>query len=921
MLKLLNLFVHRDFSLWGLEYNYGDVLATESGRIADHVSLQTDQIDQYLYAACSGELSVGLPVFTSVNLEQLPEDSTNEPLSETADLCLMGNPFVRSASQLLEGTLVPSVFDPNFQGFQYFNVDVQSLMEDLRELLGQSTVPPDANISDDEVERRMSRFLKGMLSVYVEGGQRLGKPGRKLDPLTPTLYQVGFTAVTSFGLWSPGDIYDRMRSFVEEEQDLSDFLVLVPKPPTAFSGVSSKAAAIQLTEHTLYNWSDLLSLKEDWPQSRADWRQVGNNQKALYRQRLLARSGLLPSGVQEVPAFEFNSQDWRNLFQLEAVVEYYANFDDPWVPKSVPLDISETNYSQLDRMSLVIQGDDASISNGKIILSGNPNLQRVRKEQHYIYLENSQIEHWFRIANIDNNGKVTAIDSKGAVPEFPNGVTSSPWRIDLYTSVDFLPLEGSGAIINGDEITLDGNPDFSRFKTKDTTKPQCLCDGIIFNTEPGRMYLIKSIIPGANKLKLEVVPTQLNGTTSAWQISHVPIIVLVDPLGPRNGLKGTKTTRIDTNIIKLEQPSPDLKKVNSHGFETIYLSADTARPSKTYRIVSANADNNTVTLDGDPSLPIGATSAWSIPAGIGGEPPPLTYNLGPGLQKLLLKRKAKPKANPPTPARPAQGPIVAKGFDHYDGVMYIVANGEATGVADSWDESISESLAPIGFHRSVHPSLQQCQATHQFRWTSYTSRTDQEMELPNGGLSDPEDNHRSIRGNHRYEVFSVVTESSGTGSDFRNYCFRVNDRLSDNLTVDNVFEARGYFEPSPTSGGQRRIRIHYGSQGSQEKPADGTGSAGCNVSPEFYAFRQALIDIYQRRYALLQLPEQPTDAEVAKLHKKKTSEESMALWNNSFPADNKNNGVKLGTQGWNSKIFCYYWLIRPGERPVPKPTP
>ena len=849
MLKLLNLFVHRDFSLWGLEYNYGDVLATESGRIADHVSLQTDQIDQYLYAACSGELSVGLPVFTSVNLEQLPEDSTNEPLSETADLCLMGNPFVRSASQLLEGTLVPSVFDPNFQGFQYFNVDVQSLMEDLRELLGQSTVPPDANISDDEVERRMSRFLKGMLSVYVEGGQRLGKPGRKLDPLTPTLYQVGFTAVTSFGLWSPGDIYDRMRSFVEEEQDVSDFLVLVPKPPTAFSGVSSKAAAIQLTEHTLYNWSDLLSLKEDWPQSRADWRQVGNNQKALYRQRLLARSGLLPSGVQ--PAFEFNSQDWKNLFQLEAVVEYYANFNDPWVPNTVPIDISPPpDYSDIDRATLVLEGSNATLSgtgaNRQIQLDGDLDFRKIQKFHHFIYLSDINPVQLYRITDFTPATKrVTAVDRKGNSPPGPTGAIGA-WRIDLYTSVDFLPLEGSSASINGDEITLDGDQDFSRIKTKDATEPQCLCDGIIFDAEPNQMYLIKSISPGAKKLKLAEAPAQLNGTTSAWRISHVPVIILIDPLGPRNGLKGTKATRIDTNIIKLEQPSPDLKKVNSHGFETIYLPADTARLSKTYRVISVNATERTVTLDGDPSFATGATSAWSIPAGIGGEPPPLPYNLGPG---------------------------GAKGFDHYDGVMYVVDNEKIT---------------------------------HQFRWTSYTSRIEQNAQLSSAG-----GNHRSIRGNHRYEIFSGVT----AGSAFRHYCFRINDRLDSDLVPDNVFEARGYFESSPTRKYQQLIRIHYGVQGSAQEQAPGSGSAGCNVSPDFTTFRRALIDIYQRRYALLQLPGQPKDAEVAKIHKK-TQPESKSLWNNSFPADNENNGVKLSTQGWNSKIFCYYWLIRPGERPV-----
>ena len=70
MPKLFNLFIRQPYSRWTLAYNYGDQLAEDVGRFSDHVRLVTDLADGFIFAGCSGELSVSPPVGSSVGLER-----------------------------------------------------------------------------------------------------------------------------------------------------------------------------------------------------------------------------------------------------------------------------------------------------------------------------------------------------------------------------------------------------------------------------------------------------------------------------------------------------------------------------------------------------------------------------------------------------------------------------------------------------------------------------------------------------------------------------------------------------------------------------------------------------------------------------------------------------------------------------------
>lgn len=844
MSKLFNVFIRPPYSQWALEYNYGELLHPEAGRSTDHVRLVTDSDDAFLFATCSGELSA-LPQAGSIaGLAEISDDPELS-LPETTDLWLVMCPLANLVSDLLTGLAqFTGVNEPGSAqiAFTYYNVEVASFMEDVRELLRLSTVPPaDPNADDEEIRRRMRLFLQGQLTIFVDSGQRLGRAGVWLDPAPTATRAIGFGLTTSLlGPGNPPQFIDNMRSMFEEEADIPDLLVLIPNSPNAFSSAASKDDAIQMTATAIYPSSDLEGLRTDWSLSRSEWRLVGNNQKAQYRRRLLARYGLLP-GSTNVPIFEFSQTDPDNIFQLEAVVEFFANFTDPWVPNSVPIDVSPTDHSDIDRSTLVIEGTNATFVGSQIRLHDSPDLDKVRKFHHFIYFLNGNRVHFYRITSIDNTQKrVTAVDCNGSGP--PQSALG-PWRIDLFTEVDFLPLSGATAQIQGSEVTVDVTSELKQIKTL-SSLPEgagaCVNDGIVFAADPNRMYLIDRVDPEHSLLHL-ATPVQGGITASAWEISHVPILVLIDPIGPR--LKGPDAIVVSPGVVQLN--SANLQKVNVGGAETIFLGNDSARPSRTYRISSKDESAKTVTLDGNPAFENG-NSAWQIPAGVGGIFEPLGYNLGPREARWPSKT----------------GPFRPAGFDHYDGIMFVVDNGKVT-------------------------------AKH--RWSSFTSRTQFDG------------NRRSIRGNHRYEVFSFTS----TESDFRNYCFRVNDQISS----DNVFpQARNYFDEGVREAGQRRIRIHLGTLTAEN---GGTGSAGCNVSPEFYKCRKDLIEIYQgRRAATLGTP--GTREAGMDLLLKTDHKTNAQLQKNSFGASGAERKPPILLQaGWEKKIFCFYWLIRPDERPAP----
>jgi hypothetical protein len=259
-----------------------------------------------------------------------------------------------------------------------------------------------------------------------------------------------------------------------------------------------------------------------------------------------------------------------------------------------------------------------------------------------------------------------------------------------------------------------------------------------------------------------------------------------------------------------------------------------------------------VTLDGNPTFE-GGSSAWSIPAGVGGTFPAaqnFLYDLGPG---------------------------GAQGFDHFDGVLFIV-----------YGNHIREA----------------------FKWSSYTSR-----RLP----TDPQ-HLSSIRGNKSYFFTSFKSSNAR-----RNFSLAVTDVITTNWGTsppeyDGVGQARFYFPPIrndsvPPGGdpvhnsplGKTAIRFHH----SAGSGGGASWSAGCSVSPVYSAMRFELIKIYREELNLLGMP---ADPDVERLCANSctrglTQAESEALYNLG--------NAGLPRSGWDNKIAGVLWLIRPDEVPLP----
>jgi hypothetical protein len=418
---------------------------------------------------------------------------------------------------------------------------------------------------------------------------------------------------------------------------------------------------------------------------------------------------------------------------------------------------------------------------------------------------------------------------------------------------------------------------------------------------PSRTYRIMSVDDTAKTVTLDARPT-CAGDRSKWRLNRRPIIVVVDPLGPRvRRLAGppvrdltysgvNATVRPDPadptrTIVRLDGTQP-LDRLNA-AFDTIHLPADTStspsRPGPVYRIFAVNAVTRDVTIVGHPTLD-GGRSAWEIPAGLSGVPPTLDYDLGPqwagaGADPMRLTR----------------------GYDHYDGAYFVVYRDKVEG-------------------------------TQIWRWTTYTSRD-------HGLWSEPaptwKEELSSLRGNARYYYSSYRSNDNPPHGPFKNYTFAVIDATPSRTGLlpapphgilgggpDQVAEARHYYgSPSPPGSpqadpqgldlrvlrdpnGKREIRFHRGSRSQRV----GTGSAGCIVSPNYVTGRTDMLRLFERAYEEYYGPG-TFDPEVRKATNATTYPASETLWTPGV-------GLDLTAANYDDKVVGAFWLIRPDERPL-----
>ncbi|WP_164000173.1 hypothetical protein [Pyxidicoccus caerfyrddinensis] len=740
MAKPLRLFINPPFvapTPWTRVHGYGPAPSTPGPQHAfrDHLRLRTTDTGQLL-AVMAGTLSARPPLGGAPDPTEpfdLPEDY--EPLPPRVKLYLHPS-FVMTGAQAFQQRAQQL---GGLRGFIYLDIETGSLEAALAEQL--DFLIPNQGLNRARV---VDLLIRGQVDVPVTAGHAIGRAAPVAGQAGTR--EVGFSVLTFSGTTDPSHLYDVMRDFVEEGQPKVDELLTLAPRKWPVIDAATPAALLGLVQASLYPFSVLKEAKDRLHLTAAQWRQVGNHQKALYREQLLKRAGHAPAGS-TAPPFEFNDRDALNLFQLEAIVEFYSLFDDPWLA--------------------------------------------------------------------------------GAVPGTPTAATT----------IDFLDPEGAAATAAGNQVTLDGTMDLSRVRAG---KDLLYLDAD--TARPRKWYRITAVDVANRQVTLEAGASEpnLGGNPSPWRISLRQVLVLIDPLGGR--LQGASATRTADNTVRLDG-TPNINKLNAR-FDTVYLPSDTARPRRTYRITAFDRVQRTLTLDGNPDFG-GGTSAWHIPAGLSGELPALAYDLGPAV--------------PATPANP-------RFYDHYDGVMFVVHNGE------------------------VHA---------QVRYTSFTSR--------NYPANDQ--NLSSVRGNRRYHWASYRSPGTGSGPQFRNYTFTVVD--PDVTAYDGLREARFYFgehvtedvpeaghdpQTSPTHGGKVNVRIHRGTMSGQNT---GTGSAGCLVSPLHNVLRDYVIDRYQVEQRALN---GVNDANIQALRGQNWAQTQTTWAANSVT--------------WDNRIVGTLWVIRPDELPL-----
>ncbi len=350
----------------------------------------------------------------------------------------------------------------------------------------------------------------------------------------------------------------------------------------------------------------------------------------------------------------------------------------------------------------------------------------------------------------------------------------------------------------------------------------------------------------------------LAGADTAWHIKVRPWLVVIDPLGGRIDGESATVVSGTTDMLELEATA-NLSKVNAF-FDTVYLPTDTGSARRTYRIIGVDNATHRVQVDGAPVL--ASAGRWHIQSGLSGVPKGFAYDLGPG---------------------------GARGFDHFDGELYVVFAGAVQ---------------------------------FRMRWNSFTSR----------GYADYAENRSTVRGNKQYEYFSYRSGRSTSnyiscnggapiGRPFRNYSLKVVDagagkRPGWSQLYDGVREARWYFEQLTRSdtraagsvpggggdAGKTLIRLHH----SVQTGGVACSSARCIVSPSYGRLRSKLASLYDdQRVDLLATH----DNEIRKLIGLNDNNDAMRLFEGCDSGG-------LADGDYNDKLVGRMWIIRPDERPL-----
>jgi len=554
MSKPLNLFIRPPYrpgdtpvGHWKRLFGYGEKLPREwqqlgMGERSELVLLESDQDNVLLYAAASGFLSTRFPDdHISAPNEEILSPNLNLSEPESIIVYLHPRPFIdlypgfKARADELFSNLLPILglergggHSSSITGFLYLNIDVhrmKSLLfnkEALNELfnhtvslrLGSTTLPP--AVSESDFERRWQLFLEGKVDFPIRGGEEFGVASTPLVTSTnPNAHQMGFAVLTSDGTADPSRFYDWMRDFVVEETLIDDFRQLVPQNWPLIDPNLSTTELINLSSEEILPFAELNRIRNAKKLTCSQWRLIGNYQKALYRERLLKRVGLAPVSS-TAPYFEFNNYEWKSIFQIEAITEFYANFSDPRVEGSI-VQPDDQNYITVDLLPM--WGLHATISGNHVTLDGHHDLNRITPGKDTIFF-NTQNGPECRTIVAAYDIRHLSIDGEPIL-----GSVTSVWNICLRP--ELVLIDGFGSRIEGEQASLENNPGAGlMIKLADADAldkiNQFGFDTIYFHNDANthfrpRTYSILAVNKDSKMISIEGTPYFENGV-STWQI-------------------------------------------------------------------------------------------------------------------------------------------------------------------------------------------------------------------------------------------------------------------------------------------------------------------------------------------------------------------------------------------------------------------
>lgn len=637
---------------WNLNKNFGD-FASGSMPAASPITNRYTSLSLYslaptdnLLAAASGTLRVdyfndyhGKDPLEVGDIELFGVPDRTSVILEVNPLKGMGSTWDATANYVEEYRIL---------GFRYEEIDTASLRENVMELLRTSVFPAEglASLDDDEI---FLMFLQGFLSVDIGMGEPIATGG-----FYGSNYHVDFSVLTDKGPISPSYFYDEVKDDVTQgASEVANLLAIAPEAWPLIDPSLSVEDVVTASETNIFPWSSLSKAKSDLSIPYEDWVMIRDNQKQLFEEQLLVKTGHY-SGGGSPKYFEYDDNDRQNLFMLEAVTEFYLNFDEPWdVTKSpAPIDWSE------DKLS----GMSASMTGHRLIFDSPIDVSKLRANHHWIYLQRDSVRpnKMYRMVVIDGAGGYVDLDGE---PVLDAPYANTEWEIDVRIKVNFLDQEGytavgvsgGGAGSGSAVVSLDSG---TNLREVTVGHDVIYFEGADPALRASKTYLITDVDDATKEVTIE--GDLYFASFTSWRIISVPKLILIDPFGSRFKGEGA-TSSAATELDLPDPPGLSLVSVNDD-FDRVYIDEDTS-DRKTLQVSSVDDATNVLSLAGVVTL--GATpSDWGIPAGIGGR-----------LNNVVSIR------------------VNATNYDNYDGMMFAVHKGEIVG---SWPWTSYTSRSHIG---------------------------------------------------------------------------------------------------------------------------------------------------------------------------------------------------------------------------------